>query len=154
MNFVVYDLIEHKRQIEKDIATWQENIAIWRDKIAVIDRKIEAEALRKEQDNTKMNEEVKQPDFSMFKDTTKRLLTELWSATGNMVSQEDIRQNVIIDAQASDVAVRLVVTRAREEIRNQRNFHYEIKNIKKKGYQLVKREEFQSVSESEKDETV
>ena len=85
------------------------------------------------------HEEPEAPDFSMFKDTTRRLLTELWDAPRRMLSQQDIREDVMLDAYATDGAVREAMRKARRELRSQ-NFAYDIKNIKNKGYGLVVRE--------------
>ena len=78
------------------------------------------------------------PDFSMFKDTTRRLLTELWDAPERMLSHEDIRQDVILDEYASDGAVKHVIMRARKELMNH-EFAYNIRSIWGKGYQIVAR---------------
>jgi DNA-binding response OmpR family regulator len=83
-------------------------------------------------------------DFSMFKDTTNRLLTEFMKAPDKMLSQEDIRQDVMFD-EAKETAVRDVIRFARKEIQSCHNFYYEIKNIRGKAYQLVKREVWRSV---------
>jgi len=76
------------------------------------------------------------PDFSMFKDTTRRLLTELWDAPERMLEKEDIRQDVILDEYASDGAVKQVIGRARIEMQEKR-FPYVIKTVFNRGYQLV-----------------
>jgi DNA-binding response OmpR family regulator len=82
-------------------------------------------------------ERSEQIDYSLFKDTTGRLLTEFMNAKNNMLSHEDIRQDVMFDDEASDRAVRQVIVRARREIKACDDFHYEIKNIKEKGYKLI-----------------
>jgi DNA-binding winged helix-turn-helix (wHTH) protein len=79
---------------------------------------------------------IEQPDFSVFKDTTSRLLTELWNAPTRMLSHEDIRQDVIFDDEANDSAIRQVISRAKTEL-NKMKYPFEIKNVKKKGYTLV-----------------
>ena len=80
---------------------------------------------------------LEQTDFSMFKDVTSRLLTELAKARNRMLLYEDIRKNVMLDTEASDRAVRQVVVRARLEIRSHHDCLCEIKNVKSKGYRLV-----------------
>jgi len=85
-------------------------------------------------------------DFSMFKDTTRRLLIELWDAPQRMLSKQDICNDVILDEYASNVAVRLVITKAKKEMATHSDFHYVIKNIKRRGYQLVCKETFPNVS--------
>jgi DNA-binding winged helix-turn-helix (wHTH) protein len=77
-------------------------------------------------------------DFSMFKDTTCRLLTELLNAPGHMLSHKIIRQDVMFDVEASDSAVRNVVKRARKEMKENGACRYEIKTICTKGYKLEK----------------
>ena len=83
-------------------------------------------------------EENDDVDFSMFKETTARLLTEFWNAPNKMLSQEDIRQDVILDEEASDKAVKNVIARARYELA-EANAKFDIKNVFGKGYQLVPR---------------
>ena len=75
-------------------------------------------------------------DFSMFKDTTNRLLLELWNAPNKMLSHEEIKEYVMFDPEAPGRNVRRAMNRAREALR-QKNVHCEIKNIRGKGYQLV-----------------
>ena len=50
-------------------------------------------------------------DFSMFPDTTRRLLTELWDAPEKTLDKEDIRQDVIGDeyAHVTFLSVKVVV---------------------------------------------
>ena len=81
-------------------------------------------------------EQYSLPDFSMFKDTTRRLLTEFWVAPDRMLSHEDIRQDVIGDDLANDCTVWQVICRANAEL-VKKKFPFEIKNVKKKGYRLV-----------------
>jgi DNA-binding response OmpR family regulator len=91
-------------------------------------------------------------DVSMFPDETRRLLTEFLRAPKYMLSHEDIRTNVMLlrfaenpDANGSAAhgstangnALRQVIERARKNIKDQPDFHYEIRNIRGKGYQLV-----------------
>ena len=76
------------------------------------------------------------PDFSMFKDTTRRLLTELWDAPDKMIEKEDVRHDVILDEYASEMAVKNVVRRARREL-SESKIKLTIKNVFGKGYQLV-----------------
>jgi len=117
---------------------------------------LEIQAERRRLDEREMEiwsryqEDEGQIDFSMFKDTTRRLLVELWDAPGKMLSQEHIKEYVIFDEDASDRAVRLVIDRARKEMKCCPDFHYEINNVRGKGYQLISREVFQSVSQPSK----
>jgi DNA-binding winged helix-turn-helix (wHTH) protein len=76
------------------------------------------------------------PDFSMFKDTTRRLLTELWHAPDRMLSHQDIREDVMHDEVARDGTVREAIRKARRELRNV-NCVYSIETIRVKGYKLV-----------------
>jgi DNA-binding response OmpR family regulator len=78
--------------------------------------------------------DAEMPDFSIFKDTTCRLLEAMWDAPDRMMSQEDIREYVILDEYASDKAVKHVIARARQEVED---YEIEIKNIHGKGYQLI-----------------
>ena len=96
-------------------------------------------------------------DVSMFPDETRRLLTEFLRAPNYLLSHEEIRTNVMLlrsmdqpDADggaahsgtanggtANSNALRQVIERARKNIKDQPDFHYEIRNIRGKGYQLV-----------------
>jgi len=96
-------------------------------------------ALEKEEyeiltETERTDEEEPMPDFSIFKDTTCRLLTALWEAPDRILSQEDIREYVILDEYASEKAVKNVIARARQEVED---YEIEIKNIHGKGYQLI-----------------
>jgi DNA-binding winged helix-turn-helix (wHTH) protein len=75
-------------------------------------------------------------DFSMFKDTTRRLLIELWDAPDKMISHQDIREDVIFDEEASDQAVKNVIARARYELA-EAHAKFTIENVFGKGFQLV-----------------
>jgi len=85
-------------------------------------------------------------DFSMFKDTTRRLLEEFFHTPGNMLSHKAIRQNVMHDAEASESAVRNLVKRARKEMNDWCDCCYEIKTIVKRGYRLERTERIKNVS--------
>ena len=74
------------------------------------------------------------PDFSIFKETTCRLLEAMWAAPDKMLSQHDIREDVIFDEEASENAVKQVIKKAKKEIKG---YAINIKNIYGKGYQLV-----------------
>jgi len=116
------------------------------DRLEAID--LEAEALRKELRKileTK-GKRATETDFLMFKGTTSRLLTELLHAPGNMLSYDDIRLDVMFDESVSDSAVRSVIKRARQEMRDCHGCLYEIKSIAKKRYKLEKRNMCRSVS--------
>jgi DNA-binding winged helix-turn-helix (wHTH) protein len=86
-----------------------------------------------------------QTDFSMFKDTTRRLLTNLWDAPDKMLSHEDIREDVMFDPEAPDRNIRRTINRARKALR-EKNSRYAIKNIKGKGYQLIRGETLPNVT--------
>jgi len=75
------------------------------------------------------------PDFSGFKEATRRLLVNLWDAPDKMLSHEDIRQDVILDEYASTKAIERMIAKAREEI-VQNDFPYSIKNVWGRGYRL------------------
>ena len=89
-------------------------------------------------------------DVSQFKDTTNRLLTEFLNAPNQMLSQEDIRQDVILDEFASENAVMIVITKARNEMSDCCDCHYEIRNMKRRGYKLVRKESFPNLSKTQK----
>jgi DNA-binding response OmpR family regulator len=76
------------------------------------------------------------PDFSVFKGTTRQLLTKFWNAPDHILSHEDIRQDVIFDEEAKDCTVWQTVSRANAELIKMK-FPFEIKNIRKKRYQLA-----------------
>jgi DNA-binding winged helix-turn-helix (wHTH) protein len=92
--------------------------------------------------------EDENPDFSMFRDTTRRLLVNMWDASNRMLSHEDIKDYVLQNDERSDAAVRDVVREARDEIKTCRGFHYEIKNEWGKGYRLVKQEVWENVGKT------
>jgi hypothetical protein len=95
----------------------------------------EAELMMQLQEQSGINAVVI-PDFSMFKDTTRRLLIEFWIAPNRMLSHEDIRQDVMFDNEAKISAIWQVISRANAEL-SKMKFCFEIKNMKKRGYQLV-----------------
>ena len=132
MSDSLYDLIERKRQFMAEIVAKL-------NEVANIDRVIEREALR----SMRTGEDTC-PDFSTFKDETERLLMAFWEAPNKTLSQEDIRQDVILDDDASDGAVRHVINRARKALR-EANSLYNIMNVRGKGYSLTNREVFQNV---------
>ena len=76
-------------------------------------------------------------DFSMFSDSTKRLMDEFWVAPGKMLSHQDIREDVIFDEDAKESAIHDVIKAARKELKTCCNCHYAIENIRGKGYRLV-----------------
>jgi len=84
------------------------------------------------------DESAGQPDFSRFKDTTSRLLTEFWNSPDHILSYDDIREDVIFDSVANDDTIRQVISRARRELSDMR-CPYEIKNLRKDGYRLTKK---------------
>jgi DNA-binding winged helix-turn-helix (wHTH) protein len=121
------------------------------DRLESID--LEALALRKEL--REVLEEKKHgimipPDLSVFKEKTCLLLTEFWNAPNHVLTHEDIRLDVICNEEASDAAVRNVIKRARNEMKNHHDCHFEIKSIPKKGYKLEKRKLYQIVSKTSK----
>lgn len=95
-------------------------------------------------------EEPEVPDFSMFKDTTRRLLTELWDAPEKMVSQEHIKEYVMEDEDADLGYLRQVINRAKQEMKDCPDFQYDIENVWGKGYKLIARKVLQSVTNSKK----
>jgi DNA-binding response OmpR family regulator len=109
---------------------------------------LEGAALREELQEILEAEDgsVKQADFSMFKDTTSRLLTEFLCAPYYTLSHEDIRLDVIRNEEASDSAVRSVIKRARKEMKSYPECLYEIKSISKTGYKLERRKTCQNVA--------
>ena len=120
------ELIERKHRLEAEISAAQVEMA-------GIDRHIEAVALR-----LVKSEEDESPDFSIFRDSTRRLLVNLWDAPNKMLSHEEIKDYVLFDESRSNNAVHDIVREARGEIEKQK-FAYEIENVWGKGYQLVKR---------------
>jgi len=86
-------------------------------------------------------------DFSLFRDTTCRLLTEFWHAPDKILFHEDIREDVMFDPEAPDRNVRRAINRARKALR-ENNFGYEIRNIKGKGYHLVRSETLPQASQT------
>jgi len=117
MTYSLREIIERKRQLVAEIVAKQ-------NEVATIDRMIENVALC----SAKAEEESGQPDFSMFKEETSRLLTAFWHAPEKLLCREDIRQKVIFDNKASDGAIRQVIDRAKKAL--QRMYSpYDIKNI-------------------------
>jgi len=74
-------------------------------------------------------------DSEHFRPSTFRLLQQLWFAEDHTLSKEDVRQDVNEDELASDVAVRIVVNKARQAL-EELEFPYEIETIRGKGYRL------------------
>jgi DNA-binding winged helix-turn-helix (wHTH) protein len=139
MTHSLTEIIERKRQLVAEIAAKQ-------NEVATIDRMIENAALC----SARAVEENGQPDFSMFKEETLRLLTAFWHAPEKLLFREDIRQNVILDNKASDGAIRQAIDRAKKALQEV-NFPYDIKNIRGKGYKLVNRAEKSVTKRSKKD---
>jgi len=90
-------------------------------------------------------------DVSMFPDETRRLLTEFLKAPKHMLSHEAIRKDVmfVYSGGEEDVndnndngnggsALRQLIERARKNLVDRPDFPYVIKNIRGKGYQLVR----------------
>jgi len=119
------ELIERKRQLVAEITAKQ-------NEVATIDSAVEAKALCLARDVG----ESEQPDFSVFRDETERLLLAFWNAPDNILFKDDIRRNVILDKEASDGAIRHVINRARKALKDT-NFPYNIRNIVGKGYRFV-----------------
>jgi len=88
-------------------------------------------------------ESTEHVDVSMFPSETRRLLTEFLKSPKRILSHEEIRQDVMLlspeegDTDINGCALRQVIDRARKNMKDHPNFHYEIKNIRGKGYQLV-----------------
>jgi DNA-binding response OmpR family regulator len=93
-------------------------------------------ALSRERDEilagTERTEEI---DFSVFKGTTARLLTQMWEADGKQITLTDIQDDIIGDDMASDQAIWSIVKRAKQELKDNK-FDYTIKSIKGEGYKL------------------
>jgi DNA-binding winged helix-turn-helix (wHTH) protein len=91
-------------------------------------------------------------DLSKYKDTTRRLLTELWHAHDHMLSHQDIREDVMdlrpddYETDADGSALRQIIDRARKNIVKHPGFRYEIINRRGKGDQLVERGTLQNVT--------
>ena len=140
MTHSLREIIERKRQLVAEIVAKQ-------NEVATIDRMIEKAALC----SARAEEESGQPDFSMFKVETSRLLTAFWHAPEKLLFREDIRQKVILDKKASDGAIRQVINRAKKALQSE-NFLYDIKNIRGKGYKLVSKRAKRSVTKRPKKE--
>ena len=140
MTHSLREIIKHKHQLVAEIVAKQ-------NEVATIDRMIEEVALC----STRAEEESGQPDFSMFKEETSRLLTTFWYAPEKLLFREDIRQNVIFDNKASDGAVRQVIDRAKKALQ-EANFPHDIKNIRGKGYKLIRKRAERSVTKRSKKE--
>jgi len=91
-------------------------------------------------------------DISMFKGTTRSLLTEFLKSANYMLFPDDIRQDVMglrpddDETDADGSALRQIIDRARKNIKKHPDFRYEIINIKGKGYQLVENTTLQNVA--------
>jgi len=91
-------------------------------------------------------------DISMFKGTTRSLLTEFLKSANYMLFPDDIRQDVMglrpddDETDADGSALRQIIDRARKNIKKHPDFRYEIINIKGKGYQLVENTTLQNVT--------
>ena len=113
---------------------------------------LEAATLRKELRKaleTEKKESVQKADLSMFKDTTKRLLTELWKAPNKMLTHEDIKEFVMFDPEAPDSNVRRTINGVRAALR-EKGSSYEIENVKGKGYRLAINETLPNVTKVSK----
>ena len=140
MTHSLREIIERKRQLVAEIIAKQ-------NEVATIDRMIEEMVLC----SVRAEEESGLPDFSMFKEETSRLLTAFWHAPEKLLFREDIRQKVIFDNKASDGAVRQVIDRAKKALQEV-NFPYDIKNIRGKGYKLIRKRAERSVTKRSKKE--
>ena len=118
--------------------------------LATLDQKIEAEAMRPQTERSEYTESEPKLNLLVFKDKTLLLLTRLWNAPNRMLSNDDIREYVIFEGGATDNAVRLVINRAKEEMKAYQDCRYEIINKRNKGYLLVCKETFHNVSNSRK----
>ena len=74
-------------------------------------------------------------DSEHFRPSTFRLLQQLWFTPDRFLTKEDICQDVIEDVYASDLAIRLVINKARKELNNV-EFPYEIETVQGRGYRL------------------
>jgi len=125
---------------EPEIIERLREIHIRRRKMFTKLQKLDAEeaSLWEQLQKQKENESAEYPDFSRFKDTTCRLLTEFWNSPDHILSYDDIRQDVIFDNLANDDTIRQVISRARKELSDMR-CPYKIKNLRKEGYRLAKK---------------
>jgi len=102
-------------------------------------------AILEQQDTTILTkaENMEHIDASVFPCETYRLLTEFLRAPKHILSHEDIRQDVMLlqpDEEGGDgSALRQVIDRARKKLKDHPHLRYEIKNIRGKGYQLVRK---------------
>jgi DNA-binding response OmpR family regulator len=140
MTASISEMIERVHRLDEEIAARQTERA-------TLYRMIEWEALRREREDAEANGQI---DFSMFTDAARRLLIELWDSPGKMLSLQDIREDVLFDADAKEQAIHDAIKAARKEMRVFHNFGYEIKNIRGKGYRLEKIEVWRSLEKQQK----
>ena len=75
------------------------------------------------------------PDFSDYSPNTRSLLEAAWSAPGKMLSKADIGEAIAGDDMIDEGYIRLVVFRAKNEMKNQ-CCQYTFRTVKKEGYKL------------------
>jgi len=80
--------------------------------------------------------EAESPCFSMFSDTSRRLLIEMWDAPNRTISHQDVREDVIGDVDASLSAIWSVIFRTKKEFEGSSMY---IENVRGRGYRLVLR---------------
>ena len=78
-------------------------------------------------------------DSEHFRPSTFRLLQQFWLAPDHFLTKEDICLDVIEDEFASDLAIRLVINKARKELGNA-EFPYAIETVQGRGYRLKRPE--------------
>jgi len=139
MTTSISEMIERVRCLDEEIAARL-------DERATLSRMIEWEALRKEREDAEANGEI---DFTVFTDTTRRLLIEFWDVPGKMLSHQDIREDVLFHKDAKEQAIHDVIREAKKEMRFH-HFGYEIKNVRGKGYRLEKIEVWRSLEKHQK----
>ena len=76
-------------------------------------------------------------DSEHFTPSTFRLVQQLWFAPNHTLSKEDVRWDVQGDEESTPPSIRMIISRAREELAKV-NFPYEIETLHRKGYKLKK----------------
>jgi len=78
-------------------------------------------------------------DTAIFTDSTQRLVERLLNAKDRMLPHRDIRIHVMFNPEANDNALRKAICIARKELKAA-NPSFDIVSVKKRGYQLVRRD--------------
>ena len=85
-------------------------------------------------------------NFSWFEYKTQELLKELRDTRKGVLSKDDILEFVIEKENATDKAVRTLISRARKEMKCFPECCYEIETVRGEGYRLVRRETLPNVT--------